>query len=85
MSGKPNAYEPHPQDLVAVEVVFPGGVREDGKVYACGQTLTLARGHATAQNQPGRPVYRILSTVRYANGPADQAEQPANDGPLAIS
>jgi hypothetical protein len=74
-------YEPHADDLVAVEVVFPAGVHVDGKVYAKGQTLTVTRGHALAQN---RPVYRILRTVRYVNGPPDQAEDVQPDAPLEI-
>lgn len=88
MSELKHPYTPSPQDLVAVEVVWPdkAGVREDGKVWHKGQTLNLLRGHAENQNRPGRPpVYRILKTVRYANGPEDQAEQTMPSGPLVIS
>ncbi|MCK4624569.1 MAG: hypothetical protein KAV00_04605 [Phycisphaerae bacterium] len=78
-------YETHDQDLVVVEVVFAKGVREDGRVYRCGETLTIRRGHALAQNTPGRQVYRILATAIYQNGPADQAEELLDEGPLEIS
>ncbi len=80
-------FEPASQDLVVVEVVHREGVKEDGKVYKFGKTLTLARGHAEAQNKPDRPVYRILKTVRYAKDPEPDAsyEQRTVPGPLNIS
>ena len=34
-------YEPHPHDLVAVKVVWPQGVREDGRDYKPGATLKM--------------------------------------------
>ena len=76
-------YTPSDQDLVAVEVVYPQGVRQNGRNYRPGETLTLKRGLVTHYNKH-KPVYRVLRTVRYANGPADQAEDRPVEGPLEL-
>lgn len=82
-------YPPHAHDLVAVEVVWADGiVREGGKRYSRGEQLVIARSHCEQQNAAQRPagktVYRILRTVRYVNGPADQAEEAEYSGPLNV-
>ena len=82
--GPMHRYEPHEQDLVAVEVVFAQGVRQHGKVYQRGEALVLKRGYAKRRNRPGRPVFRVLGTVRYHKGPADQAEEALEEGPLDL-
>ena len=80
----------HDQDEVVVEVVFPQGVKENGNVHRKGDKLVLKRGHAVAQNKPGRPVYRIVRTIQYVNDPsavstATDYEDVVEDGPLEIS
>ena len=91
-SGPPNATASHPfattfDDLVVVEVLADDGVRFEGNIYHKGQTLTLSRGRAIRSNQPDRQVFRVLTTVRYANDPDPDAsyEQRTVPGPLEIS
>jgi len=81
--GTVHPYPVSDQDLVAVEVVYPQGVRQNGRNYRPGETLTLKRGLVTHYNKH-KPVYRVLRTVRYANGPADQAEEQPAEGPLNL-
>lgn len=76
-------HTPSDQDLVAVEVVYPQGVRQDGRNYRPGETLTLKRGLVTHYNKH-KPVYRVLRTVHYQHGPADQAEEQPVEGPLEL-
>ena len=80
-------FEEHPRDLVAAEVVFPRGIRENGRVYKCGEVIAIDRGHAMAQNKPDKKVFKILRTVRYKNDPnpdANYEEQP-EDGPIDVT
>ena len=78
---------PHPahdDDLVAVEVTHAKGVKYEGETYRKGQSFVMPRRAAVTRDDQGRRPLRILKTVRYANGPADQAEDGLEEGPLEL-
>ena len=65
-------------------MVYAKGVRYHGKMYQPGATLTMTRADALAANTSNRAVFRVLKTVRYHHGPADQAEEQPAEGPLEL-
>ncbi len=80
----------HDQDQCVVEVVYPKGVVENGNTYRQGEQLVLPRRHANSQNKPGRPVYRVVRTLKYVNDPTAVStaigyEEEVDEGPLKIS
>ena len=75
---------PHADDLVAVEVTHARGVKYEGDTYRKGQSFVMRRSAAMARDDHGRRPLRILKTVHYANGPADQAEDGPEEGPLDL-
>ena len=81
-------YPPDPQDSVAVQVVTDRPVRVNGQLWKPGQTLVLPRerieAHNKAHGEPGRPIFQVVKTVHYVNGPPDQAEEPAGTGVLDL-
>ncbi len=70
---KPEQFEPHDLDDVVVEVLWAVGVTENGRTYAKGERFVYNRGQLTAQNRPGRQVYRVLMTVQYHNDRTPEA------------
>lgn len=80
-------FETHDQDLVACEVVWPAGVKENGREYPVGSVVTLRRGHAAKQNRPGRETYRVIKTLRYHKDPDPEAsyEQQVAPQPLDVT
>ena len=84
-AGAIHPHPPHDQDTVVVEVLWPKGVKDDGKVYHQGQLYVTKRGHARGQNAPGRQVLRVVRTVLYYNGPEVLAEESVGEGPLELS